>query len=135
MLSKCICIIYIILTVPSCNVHGCASKKELIPEPQALVAPLIAKLQSKTGATENCLRIIKVRIGNKKEIEWMVDFLGTRIGVEEDLVLNSAFKITVVEQQEFLKLKMIINYFVGYQIGACENFPLDFEGTLILDIF
>ena len=65
MLSNCICIIYIILTVPSCNVHGCASKKELIPEPQALVPPLVATLQSKTGPTENCLRIIKVRMGNE----------------------------------------------------------------------
>ena len=38
------------------------------------------------------------------DMEWMVDFLGTRIGAEEDLVLNSAFKITVVKL-EFLKLK------------------------------
>ena len=29
-------------------------------------------------------------------MEWMVDFFGTRIGAEEDLVLNSAFKLTVV---------------------------------------
>ena len=25
-----------------------------------------------------------------------------------------------------------INYFVGYQIGACENFPLDSEGTFFI---
>ena len=96
-----------ILTVLSCNVHGCASKKELIPEPQALVPPLIGRLQSKTSSTENCLRISKLEWEMKMEMEWMVDFLGTRIGAEEDLVLNSAFKITVVEL-EFLKLKMII---------------------------
>ena len=25
-----------------------------------------------------------------------------------------------------------INYFVGYQIGGCENFPLDSEGTFFI---
>ena len=37
----------------------------------------------------------------------MEDFFGTRIGAEKHLVLNSAFKLTVVKL-EFLKLKMII---------------------------
>ena len=49
------------------------------------------------------------------EMEWMVDFWGRRIGAEEDLVLNSALKISVVKL-EFLKLKMIVGRKEGLTI-------------------
>ena len=140
MLSKCICIIYTILTVLSCNVHGCASKKELISEPQALVPPLVARLQSKTGLAENFLRIIKVRMGNENGDGMDGGFLGNKNWGGGRFSFKFCFQNNccgtgILKTEDDNWEKGEINYFVGYQIGACENFPLDSEGTLILDIF
>lgn len=128
-----------ILTVLSCNVYGCASKKELIPEPQALIPPLVATLpvrKTKVGPTEHGLRIIKVEMGNETGDGMDGGVFGNKNWGGGRFIFKFCFRYQccetgILKSEDDNWEQGEINYFVGYQIRACENFPLDCEGTVI----
>ena len=130
--SKFNCIICMILVVFSCNVNGCASKKELKPQAQALVGG-IPHWKPIVGPTENGLRIIKVQMGNENGdgmdggLFGNKNWGGGRFSFEF-FFQNQSCETGVLKTDDDNWEKGQINYFVGHQIGSCENFPLDSIG-------
>ena len=79
------------------------------------------------------LRIIKVQMGNEEKDGVDGGFLGNKNlgGGRFNFIFcfgKSCCDTCCLKTDDDNWEKGEINYFVGYQIGACENFPLDSEG-------
>mgnify|MGYP001196835805 FL=1 len=79
------------------------------------------------------LRIIKVQMGNEEKDGVDGGFLGNKNlgGGRFNFIFcfgKSCCDTCCLKTDDNNWEKGEINYFVGYQIGACENFPLDSEG-------
>ena len=123
----------------SCNVYGCATRNKLKAEPQALIPPLVATppvRKPKVGPTEHGLRIIKVEMGNEKGDGMDGGFFGNKNWGGGRFIFKFCFQYQccstgILKTEDDNWEQGEINYFVGYQIKSCENFPVDSEGTTL----
>ena len=131
------CMIYAVTTF-SCNVYGCKTRDKLKPEPQALIPPLVATFparKSKVDPTEYGLRIIKVEMGNENGDGMDGGVFGNKDWGGGRFFFKFCFQYQccstgILKTEDDNWEQGEINYFVGYQIGACENFSLDSEGMM-----